>query len=132
MPTIGNSVPLPSLLTLLISQLDSTLQNMRTTHSDAVLDSSELEISFDFNNDAFLRFKTHFISISDDGKIWSWILTFSGDEDSNPQTNDNLLESPTNGNQDLPPNISFEVYDGIGTFFAYLSPSLFLCLHKTH
>ncbi|CAL9234326.1 unnamed protein product [Arabidopsis halleri] len=109
MPTIGNSVPSPSLLTILISQLDSTLQNMRTTHSDAVLDSSELEISFDFNNDAFLRFETHFISISDDGKIWSWILTFNGDEDSNPQTNDELLQSPTNGNQDLHPNISFEI-----------------------
>jgi len=111
MPTIGNSVPSPSLLTLLISQLDSTLQNIRTIHSDALLDSSELEISFDFNNDAFLLFKTHFISISDDGKIWSWILTFNGDEDSNPQTNENLIESPTNGNQDLHPNISFEVYD---------------------
>ncbi|CAE6012980.1 unnamed protein product [Arabidopsis arenosa] len=109
MPTIGNSVPSPSLLTLLISQLDSTFQNMRTSHSDALLDNSELEISFDFNNDAFLRFKTHFISISDDGKIWSWILTFNGDEDCNPQTNDELLESATNGNQDLPPNISFEI-----------------------
>ncbi|AEC07867.1 Transducin family protein / WD-40 repeat family protein [Arabidopsis thaliana] len=109
MPTIGNSVPSPSLLTLLISQLDSTLQNIRTIHSDALLDSSELEISFDFNNDAFLLFKTHFISISDDGKIWSWILTFNGDEDSNPQTNENLIESPTNGNQDLHPNISFEI-----------------------
>ncbi|CAA0372150.1 unnamed protein product [Arabidopsis thaliana] len=109
MPTIGNSVPSPSLLTLLISQLDSTLQNIRTIHSDALLDSSELEISFDFNNDAFLLFKTHFISISDDGKIWSWIVTFNGDEDSNPQTNENLIESPTNGNQDLHPNISFEI-----------------------
>ncbi|XP_010510885.1 PREDICTED: WD repeat-containing protein 11-like isoform X1 [Camelina sativa] len=115
-PTIGNYVPSPSLLTLLISQLDSTFQNMRTIHSDGLLDSSEPEISFDFNNDAFLRFETHFISISDDGKIWSWIMTFNGegdgdgDENFNPQTNDKaLLDSPTYDSQDLLPNISFEM-----------------------
>lgn len=123
MPVIGNSVPSPSLLTLLISQLDSTLQNLRTIHSDAPLNGSDLEIAYDF--------KTHFISISDDGKIWSWVLTFNR---ANPQTNDKLLECPTKGNQDFQQNMSFEVYmmeleTSLFYFFFFL---IFCFFNKTH
>lgn len=76
---------------------------MRKIHLDDILDDS-----FDFNEGVFdFCYKTHFISISDDGKIWSWILSVKRDEeDSDPQTNEDLLE-----NQDLQPNLSFEVYD---------------------
>lgn len=126
MPAIGNSVPSPSLLTLLISQLDSTLQNMRKIHADDLLDDS-----FDFNEGVFdFCYKTHFISISDDGKIWSWILCVKRDEeDSNPQTNEDLLE-----NQDLQPNLSFEVYDrNVKTCFGIIFHLLdFYVLRKLH
>lgn len=102
-PVIGNSVPLPSLLSLLISQFDSTLQNIRKVHSDPVLDGSKVDDSFYFSDgDAFLGFKTHFISISDDGKIWSWILSVKRDTDSNLQSNDKRLNSST--------DTFFEVY----------------------
>lgn len=108
-PAIGISPPLPSLLSLLISQLDSTLQNIRKIHSDPVLDGSKVvDDSFYFSgdDDAFLGFKTHFISISDDGKIWSWILSVKRDNDSsNLQSNDKGLKSST--------DTSFEVYGQI-------------------
>ena len=113
-PAIGISAPLPSLLSLLISQLDSTLQNIRKIHSDPVLDASKVDDSFYFSgdDDAFLGFKTHFISISDDGKIWSWILSVKRDYDSNLQNNDKPLKSST--------DTSFEVYvaksENISTF----------------
>lgn len=115
-PAIGISPPLPSLLSLLISQLDSTLQNIRKIHSDPVLDGSKVvDDSFYFSgdDDAFLGFKTHFISISDDGKIWSWILSVKRDNDSsNLQSNDKGLKSST--------DTSFEVYvaksENISTF----------------
>lgn len=114
-PAIGISAPLPSLLSLLISQLDSTLQNIRKIHSDPVLDASMVDDSFYFSgdDDAFLGFKTHFISISDDGKLWSWILSVKRDKDSsNLQSNDKPLKSST--------DTSFEVYvaksENISTF----------------
>ncbi|CAH8386239.1 unnamed protein product [Eruca vesicaria subsp. sativa] len=106
MPAICNLAPLPSLLSLLISQLDSTLQNIRKIHSDPVLDASKVDDSFYFGDDAFLWFKTHFISISDDGKIWSWILSVKKDKDSNRHSNDDKrLKSST--------ETSFEVYGEI-------------------
>ncbi|CAN8246920.1 unnamed protein product [Cochlearia groenlandica] len=97
MPSMGNSVPSPSVLTLLISELESTLQNMRKIHSDCVLDGSVLEHSFDFDDNALNHAKTHCVSISDDGKIWSWILSAKKDD----HDDDKLIEGLT--------NISFEM-----------------------
>lgn len=81
MPSIGSSVPSPSLLSVLISQSDSTLQNIGKLYSDAPnFDSWSVDYDnpFDFSDDTLLCSKTHLISISDDGKIWSWLLTAEG------------------------------------------------------
>ncbi|XWS27030.1 hypothetical protein CRYUN_Cryun26dG0080800 [Craigia yunnanensis] len=83
MPSIGSSVPSPSVLSVLISQSESTLQNIRKLYSDSSNGASDVDFDnpFDFSDDTLLLSKTHLISISDDGKLWSWILTAEGTGD---------------------------------------------------
>ncbi|KAJ4872030.1 Transducin family protein / WD-40 repeat family protein [Raphanus sativus] len=124
-PVIGNSVPLPSLLSLLISQFDSTLQNIRKIHSDPVMDGSKVDDSFYFSdNDAFLGFKTHFISISDDGKIWSWILSVKRDTDSNLQSNDKRLNSSTDTSFEISLVGQLQLLSSTVTILAVPTPSM--------
>ncbi|KAK4853158.1 hypothetical protein QYF36_004671 [Acer negundo] len=81
MPSIGTSVPSPSILSVLISQSESTLQNVGKLYSHAPhTDSANVDFDnpFDFSDDTLLLSKTHLISISDDGKIWNWLLTAEG------------------------------------------------------
>ncbi|GAV82489.1 hypothetical protein CFOL_v3_25940 [Cephalotus follicularis] len=84
MPSIGTSVPSPSVLAVLASQLESTLQHVSKLYSDG-LDSPSLDVDFDnpfdFRDDTLVVSKTHLISISDDGKIWNWVLTAEGPGD---------------------------------------------------
>ncbi|KAE8687454.1 WD repeat-containing protein 11-like isoform X2 [Hibiscus syriacus] len=77
MPSIGSSVPSPSLLAVLLSQSESTLQNISKLYSDSSKDASDVDFDnpFEFCDDTLLVAKTRIISISDDGKLWSWILT---------------------------------------------------------
>ncbi|KAM1046662.1 hypothetical protein PS2_025881 [Malus domestica] len=114
MPSIGTSVPSPSLLALVISQSDSTLQNVSKIYSDDVPHSPfpdlDFDNPFDFCDEPLLVSKTHLISISDDGKIWNWLLTAEGLEDNRkydtnlgiselpvPGTNTNIIVSSTGG-----------------------------------
>nr|GEW54065.1 WD repeat-containing protein 11-like [Tanacetum cinerariifolium] len=82
MPSLGTPVPSPSVLAVVISRFDSTLQNVRKHLSDG--SSSETEVNMDFDNpfdfrdDTNVISKTHLLSISDDGKIWNWLLTAEG------------------------------------------------------
>lgn len=80
MPSIGTSVPSPSVLSVLISQSESTLQNISKIYSDSSNVASDVDFDnpFDFCDDTLPVSKTHLISISDDGKLWSWILTAEG------------------------------------------------------
>ncbi|KAF5805222.1 putative transcription factor WD40-like family [Helianthus annuus] len=94
-PSIGTSVPSPSLLAVVISQSDSTLQNISKHFSDAYGTSfSDKESDMDFDNPLDFRdesnviCKTHLISISDDGKIWNWLLTSEGALDDPKDTSD--------------------------------------------
>ncbi|KAG5404864.1 hypothetical protein IGI04_010983 [Brassica rapa subsp. trilocularis] len=127
-PAIGISPPLPSLLSLLISQLDSTLQNIRKIHSDPVLDASKVvDDSFYFSgdDDAFRGFKTHFISISDDGKIWSWILSVKRDNDSsNLQNNDKPLKSSTDTSFEISLVGQLQLLSSTVTILAVPTPSM--------
>ncbi|XP_010533145.1 PREDICTED: WD repeat-containing protein 11 [Tarenaya hassleriana] len=109
MPPIGNSVPSPCLLVVLISQLDSTLQNVRKIYSNALSNDLEFDTPFDFNHDALLVSKTSLISLSDDGKIWSWILTVKRAGDANHETSERQLESSMNDNQNPQSDTSFEI-----------------------
>ncbi|KAK6248375.1 hypothetical protein QUC31_019940 [Theobroma cacao] len=83
MPSIGSSVPSPSVLAVLISQSESTLQNISKLYSGLSNGASDEDFDnpFDFCDDTLLVSKTHLMSISDDGKLWSWILTAEGTGD---------------------------------------------------
>ncbi|KAJ8753225.1 hypothetical protein K2173_017829 [Erythroxylum novogranatense] len=81
MPSIGTPVPSPSILAVTISQAESTFQNIAKLYSKAPnspLTNVDFGNTFDFCDDAFLRCKTQLISVSDDGKIWNWLLTAEG------------------------------------------------------
>lgn len=85
MPSVGTPVPSPSILAVVISQTDSVLQNIGKRCSDVYNTSSLIEDfnnPFDFCDETAIVSKTHLISISDDGKIWKWLLTAeaSGDD----------------------------------------------------
>ena len=82
-PSIGSSVPSPSVLSVLISQSESILQNISKLYSDSSNGASDEDFDnpFDFSDDTLFLFKTHLLSISDDGKLWSWILTSEGTGD---------------------------------------------------
>ncbi|XP_021277334.1 WD repeat-containing protein 11 [Herrania umbratica] len=83
MPSIGSSVPSPSVLAVLISQSESTLQNISKLYSGLSNGASDEDFDnpFDFCDHTLLVSKTCLMSISDDGKLWSWILTAEGTGD---------------------------------------------------
>lgn len=78
MPSLGTSVPSPSVLSVIISQLDCPLQNVGKLYSDvpnSPFPDEDFNSPFDFYDEPVLVSKSHLISISDDGKIWNWLLT---------------------------------------------------------
>lgn len=92
MPSIGTSVPSPSVLAVIICQSDSTLQNVGKLFSDvphSPVPDMDFDNPFDFCGDSLFVCKTHLISISDDGKIWNWLLTAEGAGD-NQKEDENL------------------------------------------
>lgn len=90
LPSIGTSVPSPSVLAVVICQSDSILQNVGKlcsdvphSHSpDADADAdADIDSPFDFYDESLHVSATHLISISDDGKVWNWLATVEGAED---------------------------------------------------
>ncbi|PPR89025.1 hypothetical protein GOBAR_AA31666 [Gossypium barbadense] len=81
MPSLGSPVPSPSVLAVLVSQSESTLQNISKLYSDSSNGASDVDSDnpFEFCDDTPLVAKTCLFSISDDGKLWSWILTAEGE-----------------------------------------------------
>ncbi|MBA0604278.1 hypothetical protein Godav_016950 [Gossypium davidsonii] len=81
MPSLGSPVPSPSVLAVLVSQSESTLHNISKLYSDSSNGASDVDSDnpFEFCDDTLLVAKTRLFSISDDGKLWSWILTAEGD-----------------------------------------------------
>ncbi|KAB2020075.1 hypothetical protein ES319_D07G042300v1 [Gossypium barbadense] len=81
MPSLGSPVPSPSVLAVLVSQSESTLHNICKLYSDSSNGASDVDSDnpFEFCDDTLLVAKTRLFSISDDGKLWSWILTAEGD-----------------------------------------------------
>ncbi|KAF4392022.1 hypothetical protein F8388_004351 [Cannabis sativa] len=80
MPSLGTSVPSPSLLAAIICHSDSTLQKVGKLYSETP-NSQDFDSPFDFCDEPPLVSKTCLVSISDDGKIWNWLLTVEGVED---------------------------------------------------
>ncbi|KAK9149619.1 hypothetical protein Scep_008376 [Stephania cephalantha] len=70
MPSIGTSVPSPTVLAVVICQSESTFQCVGKLYSET--SQSTLDAP---NCEPFLISKTYLISITDDGKIWNWLLT---------------------------------------------------------
>ncbi|KAJ0752006.1 putative transcription factor WD40-like family [Helianthus annuus] len=91
MPALGTPVPSPSVLAVVISRSDSTLQNVRKSlcdgHHDTEVDT-DFDNPFDFCDESQVVSKTHLLSISDDGKIWNWLLTAEGPTENQKDTSD--------------------------------------------
>ncbi|KAK7264903.1 hypothetical protein RJT34_32516 [Clitoria ternatea] len=84
MPSVGTSVPSPSILSVLLCQSDSTLQDIGKSYSDAPSSPylrEDFDNPFDFCDESNIVSKIHLISISDDGKIWNWLMTAEGHAD---------------------------------------------------
>ncbi|OIW19550.1 hypothetical protein TanjilG_07005 [Lupinus angustifolius] len=63
------------------SKLDSTIQNIGISYSDVPSSPylrEDFDNPFDFCDESIIVSKMHLISISDDGKIWDWLLTTEG------------------------------------------------------
>ncbi|XP_020879652.1 WD repeat-containing protein 11 isoform X2 [Arabidopsis lyrata subsp. lyrata] len=96
MPSIGMSIPSPSALAVLLSHSDSTMQTITKLHSDGT-SSIDFDNPFDFYDESLLVSKTTFISLSDDGKIWKWVLSAEGVEDALKNASD--LDMGTGGTE---------------------------------
>ena len=95
MPSIGTPVPSPSVLGVVISQSDSALQHVGKLYSDNPHTYSpdvDFDTPLDFCDESLLVSKIHLISISDDGKIWSWLLRAEGPEDALKDARNSTVE----------------------------------------
>lgn len=103
MPAIGTSVPSPSVLAVSICQSESTLQHVAKLCSDSPnspLAEVDFDNPFDFYDDIVVHSKTHMISISDDGKVWNWLLTAEGTGDNQKDVVSDSHEVPFIGDND--------------------------------
>lgn len=96
MPSIGMSIPSPSALAVLLSQSDSTMQTITKFHPDGT-SSVDFDNPFDFYDESLSVSKTTLISLSDDGKIWKWVLSAEGVEDALKNASD--LDIGTGGTE---------------------------------
>lgn len=81
-PSIGTSVPSPSVLAVVISHSDSTIQNISKLYSDGHPSLyADTDNPFDSCDESLVISKTPLISISDDGILWKWLLTAEGSGD---------------------------------------------------
>lgn len=82
MPSVGTSAPPPAVLAVLLSQSDSTLQKIaKTDVPSSPFLIEDFDNPFDFCERNATISKIHLISISDDGKLWNWLLTAEGQAD---------------------------------------------------
>lgn len=98
MPSVGTSVPSPLILSVLLCQSDSTLQKIGKNYSDVPSSPylhEDFDNPFDFCYESNIVSKIHLISISDDGKIWNWLLTAEGHTDT--QKDDKKLDLVNDG-----------------------------------
>ncbi|XP_074269146.1 uncharacterized protein LOC141592404 isoform X1 [Silene latifolia] len=78
MPSVGTHVPSPAILAAVICQSDCALQDVNKIYSDVPhtpFKDEDYDNPFDFCDESLPASKTHLISISDDGKVWNWLLT---------------------------------------------------------
>lgn len=83
MPSIGTTVPSPSVLAVALSQSDYTLQDIRRLCPETEPFDSELVNPSVFSDESHIISKTHLISVSDDGNVWKWLMTAERFRDAN-------------------------------------------------
>lgn len=78
MPSIGTIVPPPTVLAATIWHSESIFRNMEKQCQDFAQAQDSHSFITDTNSDQNVcqGTMTHLTSISEDGKIWSWLLTF--------------------------------------------------------
>lgn len=74
-PSIGTTVPSPLVLAVAVSQSDYTLQDIIRRCPDTDPVDFELDNHLAFIDESHIISKTHLLSVSDDGKVWKWLLT---------------------------------------------------------
>ncbi|KAK6941674.1 hypothetical protein RJ641_027051 [Dillenia turbinata] len=109
MPSFGTSVPSPSVLAVAVCQLDSTLHSVGRLFSD-VPNDVDFDNPFDFCDESLLISKTQLISISDDGKVWHWMLTAEGTENHPKEVKDLIMV--TSVNEVAMPELNTDPTDG--------------------
>ncbi|XP_041999067.1 WD repeat-containing protein 11-like isoform X2 [Salvia splendens] len=82
-PSIGTTVPSPLVLAVAISQSDYTLQDIIRRCPDTDPVDFELDNPLAFIDESHIISKTHLLSVSDDGKVWKWLLTAERSKDVN-------------------------------------------------
>ncbi|XP_008809225.1 WD repeat-containing protein 11 isoform X2 [Phoenix dactylifera] len=79
MPSIGTAVPSPAVLAITLCQSESAIQNVVRLCSESSYTQSSLDLDYASPKSLYKEMdfgpKSHLISISDDGKIWNWLLT---------------------------------------------------------
>ena len=75
MPSIGTVVPSPAVLAATIWQSESILRNIEKQCQD-LADTHSFITDTNSDQNACQGTMTYVTSISEDGKIWSWLLTF--------------------------------------------------------
>ncbi|XP_020597443.1 WD repeat-containing protein 11-like isoform X2 [Phalaenopsis equestris] len=77
MPSIGTSIPSPTILSVVLCQSESAFQNVGSFSIDSSSTSSIVDSSTSLNvfGGMDIVARTTLISISDDGKIWNWLMT---------------------------------------------------------
>lgn len=82
MPSMGTAVPSPSILAAVVSHSDAAFQTIGKLYSDAHHSVDvDFDNPFDFCDESLVLSKTRLITISDDGKVWKWLLTAEGSVD---------------------------------------------------
>ncbi|CAH1449108.1 unnamed protein product [Lactuca virosa] len=116
MPSLGTPIPSPSVLAVVISRSDSTLQNVHKHLSDGQHTSSpdmDFDNPFDFCDETPVISKTHLLSISDDGKIWNWLLTAEGPTENQKAASDVTIVAEISKDKDS----SLDTNSGVDSSF---------------
>lgn len=107
MPSLGTSVPSPAVLSVVLCPLESTL------HSICELSARNApfeHIAADSSPKPVIS-EICLLSVSDDGKIWNWLLTVEGIRHCIKSDNTNVsgsLYDGSNRNDDLGPGVSLD------------------------
>jgi WD repeat-containing protein 11 len=84
MPSVGTVVPPPVVLASTVWQSESFFRNIDKQCQDLVQTQFSHFVTTDTNSDHNVyQGMTYLTSISEDGKIWSWLLSFDNSPHSN-------------------------------------------------